>query len=135
MDSANSTTADPPADQTPATVDLEGGTQCLIPVMFPAYVSPIIPVAIPYWPGPGSGHDQASTAKTESHEVLKPTAVHSKSPINVDDLVGMSKLTLGDGAPTSLKVGGLSRQSAFHASNPSARTSNIDSNHSPIHAV
>ncbi|CAH1453819.1 unnamed protein product [Lactuca virosa] len=142
MDSANSTTADPQIDPTPTpatvSVNLEGssGSQCLIPMMFPAYVSPIIPVAIPYWPGP-SGQDQDSMAKTEAHEVLKPTAVHSKSPINVDDLLGMSKLTLGDGgAPTSLKVGGLSRQSAFHASNPGARpSSKMDSNHSPIHAV
>lgn len=143
MDSANSTTADPQIDPTPTpatvSVNLEGGSgsQCLIPMMFPAYVSPIIPVAIPYWPGP-SCQDQDSMAKTEAHEVLKPTAVHSKSPINVDDLLGMSKLTLGDGggAPTSLKVGGLSRQSAFHASNPGARpSSKMDSNHSPIHAV
>lgn len=137
MDSANSTTADPPTDPPPTTVNLDGGSQCLIPVMFPAYVSPMIPVAIPYWPGPGSTQDQPSTAKSEAHEVLKPTAVHSKSPIDVDDLVGMSKLTLGDaGAPTSLKVGGgMSRQSAFHASNPGKRPSNMDSSHSPIPAV
>ncbi|CAI9293274.1 unnamed protein product [Lactuca saligna] len=35
-------------------------------------------------------------AKTESHQVLKPTEVHSKIPINVDQLVGLSKLILGD---------------------------------------
>ncbi|PWA50984.1 Homeodomain-like protein [Artemisia annua] len=137
MDSANSNTADLPVDQTPVPLD---GSQLLYPVMFPAYVSPLIPVAIPYWPGPGSSQDQSSSGKTESHEVLKPTAVHSKSPINVDDLVGMSKLTLGesigDGATTSLKLaGGLSRQSAFHASNPGPRSSNMDSGHNPIHAL
>nr|GEX28482.1 transcription factor MYBS3-like [Tanacetum cinerariifolium] len=136
MDSANSNTADLPVDQTPVPLD---GSQLLYPVMFPAYVSPLIPVAIPYWPGPGSSQDQSS-GKTESHEVLKPTAIHSKSPINVDDLVGMSKLTLGesigDGATTSLKLaGGLSRQSAFHASNPGPRSANIDSGHNPIHAL
>ncbi|KAK1430522.1 hypothetical protein QVD17_13330 [Tagetes erecta] len=139
MDSANSTTVDFPVDQTPAPVNHEG-SQCLYPVMYPAYVSPLIQVAIPYWPGPGSVQDQSTSVKTESHEVLKPTAVHSKSPINVDDLVGMSKLTLGesigDGAPPSLKlVGGLSRQSAFHASNPGPRTSDMDSKHNPIHAL
>ncbi|KAL8210134.1 hypothetical protein R6Q57_006866 [Mikania cordata] len=139
MDSANSNSVDLPVDPTPAPLNLEG-PQYLYPVMLPAYMSPFIPVAIPYWPGPGSNQDQDSSVKTESHEVLKPTAVHSKSPINVDDLVGMSKLTLGesigDGAPTSLKlVGGLSRQSAFHESNPGPRTSNMDSNHNPIHAV
>ncbi|KAL8196164.1 hypothetical protein R6Q57_025164 [Mikania cordata] len=139
MDSANSTTVDFPADPTPAPVTLEG-SQCLYPVMFPAYVSPLIPVAIPYWPGPGPVQDQSPPVKTESHEVLKPTAVHSKNPINVDDLVGMSKLTLGesigDGTPASLKlVEDLSRQSAFHASNPGPRTSDMDSKHNPIHAV
>ncbi|KAI3691618.1 hypothetical protein L6452_31415 [Arctium lappa] len=139
MDSANSNTVDPSIDPTHAPLNLDG-SQCLYPVMFPTYVSPLIPVAIPYWPGPGSGQsgqDLTSSAKTESHEVLKPTAVHSKNPINVDDLVGMSKLTLGesigDGAPNSLKlVGGMNRQSAFHANNPGPRT---DSNHNPIHAV
>ncbi|KAI7730236.1 hypothetical protein M8C21_023073 [Ambrosia artemisiifolia] len=141
MDSANSNTVDFPVDSAPAPApaNLEGA-QCMYPVMFPAYMPPLIPVAIPYWPGPGSVQDQPTSVKTESHEVLKPTAVHSKSPINVDDLVGMSKLTLGesigDGAQASLKlVGGLSRQSAFHASNPGPRTSNIDSKHNPIHAV
>lgn len=62
--------------------------------MFPAYVSPFIPVAVPFWPGSGPGPQPAATAKAESHEVLKPTAVHSKSPINVDELVGLSKLSL-----------------------------------------
>ncbi|KAK1419044.1 hypothetical protein QVD17_28200 [Tagetes erecta] len=138
MDSANSNTVDLPIDPTHAPLNLE--QQYMYPVMFPAYVSPLIPVAIPYWPGPGSGQDQGSSVKTETHEVLKPTAVHSKTPINVDDLVGMSKLTLGesigDGAPTSLKlVGGMTRQSAFHASNPGPRSSDMDSNHNPIHAV
>ncbi|MBA0563785.1 hypothetical protein Golob_008748 [Gossypium lobatum] len=74
--------------------------------------------------------------KTDTHEVVKPTAVHSKSPINVDELVGMSKLSLGesigDNGPSSLslKLDGSSRQSAFHA-NPSSR----NSSGSPIHAV
>lgn len=140
MDSANSNTADLPNDPTNAPLSLEG-SQCLYPVMFPAYIPQLVPVAIPYWPGPGSGQVQSSSAKTETHEILKPTAVHSKSPINVDDLVGMSKLTLGesigDGAPTSLKLvgGGLSRQSAFHENNPGPRTSKMDSNHNPIHAL
>ncbi|KAI7737077.1 hypothetical protein M8C21_008773 [Ambrosia artemisiifolia] len=139
MDSTNSNMVDLSIDPTPAPLNLEG-PQYLYPVMFPAYMPPLVPVAIPYWPGPGSGQDQASSVQTESHEVIKPTAVHSKSPINVDDLVGMSKLTLGEsigeGAPSSLKlVGGLRGQSAFHENTPAPRTSNMDSNHSPIHAV
>ncbi|XP_076942626.1 transcription factor MYBS3-like [Bidens hawaiensis] len=139
MNSANSNTVDFHVEAPSAPLNLEPSPYLYL-VMFPAYVPSLIPVAIPYWPGPGSGQDQGSSVQTESHEVLKPTAVHSKNPINVDDLVGMSKLTLGEpigeGAPSSLKVvGGLSRQSAFHASNPGPGTSNMDLNHSPIHAV
>lgn len=77
----------------------------------------------------------------ETHEVLKPTAVHSKSPINVDELVGMSKLSLGESighaGPSSLTLKlleGSSRQSAFHA-NPASGSSSMNSSGSPIHAV
>ncbi|XXG77901.1 hypothetical protein AAC387_Pa08g1958 [Persea americana] len=76
-----------------------------------------------------------------THEVVKPTAVHSKEPINVDELVGMSKLTLGeslgDKAPSSLSLkllDGSDRQSAFHP-NPATSGSSLNSGSSPIHAV
>ena len=71
--------------------------------------------------------------------MLKPTAVHSKSPINVDELVGMSKLSLGDSVgdsgPSSLSLKlleGPSRRSAFQAT-PPCGSSNV--NGSAIHAV
>ncbi|CAN4127664.1 unnamed protein product [Withania somnifera] len=96
----------------------------------------VFPMPYPCWPG-----YTAEPAKAETHEVLKPTAVHSKSPINVDELVGMSKLSLGesigDAKPPSLSlklVEGSSRQSAFHA-NPSSGSSGMNSSHNPIHAV
>lgn len=61
--------------------------------------------------------------------------------INVDELVGMSKLSLGESignsSPSSLSLKlleGSSRQSAFHA-NPASGSSNINSSGSPIHAV
>lgn len=104
-------------------------SQLCYPVVFPAYFSPVVPFPIPFWAG-----CNAEPTKMESHEVLKPTAVHSKSPINVDELVGMSKLSLGDSIGTlgssslSLKLGGSSsRQSAFHA-NPASdgSGSNLD---------
>ncbi|KAG8476102.1 hypothetical protein CXB51_032882 [Gossypium anomalum] len=101
------------------------------PVVYPAYCPPFYPFSFPYW----IGYNTEPT-KTDMHEVVKPTAVHSKSPINVDELVGMSKLSLGesigDNGPSSLslKLDGSSRQSAFHA-NPSSR----NSSGSPIHAV
>lgn len=137
MDSANSNSADQAADPPTNLMHPEGSQYCY-PVVFPAYMSPFIPVAIPYWAG-GSGPGPQPAAKAESHEVLKPTAVHSKTPINVDELVGLSKLSLGksdgDGGSNSLKlVGSLSRQSAFHANNPNPRPA-MGSGHSPIHAV
>ncbi|GAB4835013.1 Transcription factor kua1 [Ancistrocladus abbreviatus] len=110
-------------------------SQSCYPVVCPTYVSPFFPFAIPFWAG-----YTAEPAK-EMHEVLKPTAVHSKSPINVDELVGMSKLSLGESlghgerSNLSLKLLEVSnRQSAFHA-NPSHGNSSMNSSNSPIHAV
>ncbi|KAL6985958.1 Transcription factor kua1 [Sarracenia purpurea var. burkii] len=111
--------------------------QCSYPVVFPAYISPVLPFCVPFWPG----HVSEPT-KTETHEVLKPRAVHSKSPINVDELVGMSKLSLGgeslaNSGPSSLSAKLLdnsSRQSAFHA-HPTSGRSGINSSSNPIHAV
>ncbi|WOL06236.1 transcription factor MYB1R1-like [Canna indica] len=92
--------------------------QCSYPVMLPAYFSPFLQLPFPFW----SGH-KADTSEQQTHEIIKPTAVHSKAPINVDELVGMSKLSIGEsGGSTvsSLDLIGGSRQSAFHA-NPSTR--------------
>lgn len=111
-------------------------SQYSYPVVYPAtYVTPIYPLPIPYWPG-----YCPEPAKAERHEVFKPTAVHTKSPINVDELVGMSKLSLGESLgdvkpPVSLKLAeGSTRQSAFHAK-PASGNSSMSSSHNPIHAV
>ncbi|XAR54923.1 hypothetical protein NMG60_11030258 [Bertholletia excelsa] len=130
MDSTNSNENEP-NPQRPE------NSQCYYPVVFPAYISPFLPYTVPYWPGPS-----AEPTKTEMHEVLKPTAIHSKTPINVDELVGMSKLSLGeslgDAGPSSLSLklleGSSSRQSAFHA-NPTSESSRVSSSINPIHAV
>lgn len=113
-------------------------SQSCYPVIYPAYFSPFFPFSLPFWSGHGNSTE---TNKKETHEVLKPTAVHSKSPINVDELVGMSKLSLGESighsGPSSLSLKlleGSSRQSAFHA-NPDSGSSNMNSSGSPIHAV
>nr|ABH02846.1 MYB transcription factor MYB180 [Glycine max] len=95
MDSTNSNDGEP-APSKPE------NTQSSYPMLYPAYYSPVFPFPLPYW----SGYSPESTKKEETHEVLKPTAVHSKSPINVDELVGISKLSLGesigDSGPSSL---------------------------------
>ncbi|MED6137231.1 Transcription factor kua1 [Stylosanthes scabra] len=110
-------------------------SQSPYPVLYPTFYPPLFQLPIPCW----SGYDPEPAKKKESHEVLKPTPVHSKSPINVDELVGMSKLSLGDSisdsAPSSLSLKlleGPSRQSAFHAT-PACEGSNM--NGSAIHAL
>ncbi|GAB2274192.1 Transcription factor kua1 [Dionaea muscipula] len=115
-------------------------SQNCYPLVYPTYVAPFFPFAIPFW---AAGYNNTSEpAKEPPHEVLKPTAVHSKSPINVDELVGMSRLSLGEsignGEPSSLSLklleGSTTRQSAFRANNPPhSRSSSCSS--SPIHAV
>ncbi|XP_010258818.1 PREDICTED: transcription factor MYB1R1 [Nelumbo nucifera] len=111
-------------------------TQSSYPVVFPAYFSPFFPFSFPFWPGYNT---EAMTKET--YEIVKPTAIHSKSPINVDELVGMSKLSLGESlansGPSSLSlqlVEGSTRQSAFHASSATGHSS-MDRNSNPIHAV
>ncbi|KAA0041072.1 transcription factor MYB1R1 [Cucumis melo var. makuwa] len=129
MDSTNSNDG----ETAPAEPD---GPQCCYPVVYPAYVAPFFPFSIPFY----SGYS-AETTNKETHEVLKPTAVHSKSPLNVDELIGMSKLSLGESighaGPSSLSLKlleGSSRRSAFHA-NPASGSENMSSGGSPIHAV
>ncbi|XP_059640138.1 transcription factor KUA1-like isoform X2 [Cornus florida] len=129
MDSANSNDGEP-------VLPKPDSSQLHYPVVFPAYVPPFFPYSFPFWPGYST-----EPAKTETHEVLKPTAVHSKSPINVDELVGMSKLTLGESlgdagsSNLSLKLlEGSTRQSAFHA-NPASGSSGMNSGSNAIHAV
>ncbi|KAG8382437.1 hypothetical protein BUALT_Bualt05G0077200 [Buddleja alternifolia] len=109
------------------------------PLVYPAaYVAPpFFPLSIPFWAG-GGGYNAEEPLKEETHQVVKPTAVHSKSPINVDELVGMSKLSLGEslgdsGQSSTLSLelvqGSSARPSAFHANNPPSATSDINSTH------
>ncbi|KAE8689491.1 hypothetical protein F3Y22_tig00110937pilonHSYRG00119 [Hibiscus syriacus] len=109
-------------------------SQPFYPVVYPTYFPPFFPYSFPYW----MGYNTEPTKDT--HEVVKPMAVHSKSSINVDELVGMSKLSLGEtigdvGSSLSLKLDGSSRQSAFHANPASSSKSSMDSSGNPIHAV
>ncbi|KAL9231152.1 hypothetical protein vseg_006410 [Gypsophila vaccaria] len=117
MVSSNSNEAelDPTEPETSQTSYPTDTPQTYFPVVYPTYVSPFYPYPVPLW----TGYNLESTK--EMHEVVKPTAVHSKKPINVDELVGMSKLSLGDtigsGEQSSLSkklLQGSSRQSAFH---------------------
>lgn len=124
MDSTNSNDGGEPV------LPKADGAQPCYPVVFPAYISPFFPFSFPLW-----SIENIEPAKMETHEVVKPTAIHSKSPINVDELVGMSQLSLGESSagPSSLSLKlleGTARQSAFHAN-----TASGSSGSSPIHAV
>ncbi|XP_010518718.1 PREDICTED: uncharacterized protein LOC104798365 [Tarenaya hassleriana] len=130
MDSTNSSTGEPP-------VTAEDNTQLQLPasfpVLYPTYFSPFYSFTFPVWP---AGYVPEPTKKEESHEILRPTAVHSKAPINVDELLGMSKLSLGESEqqplPLNLVGGSSTRQSAFHPSPASGGGSDMKS---AIHAV
>ncbi|CAK9174553.1 unnamed protein product [Ilex paraguariensis] len=94
----------------------------VIPSFFPVY----LPVPFPLWPPNAVPLEDDKGADTSHHQVLKPIAILPKDPVNVDELVGMSQLSLGETeanhmvpSPLSLKsLGEPSRQSAFHASTP-----------------
>ncbi|KAJ0236782.1 SANT/Myb domain-containing protein [Hirschfeldia incana] len=111
------------------------------PVLYPTYFSPFYSFPFPVWPAPAY---VTEPAKEETHEILRPTAVHSKAaPINVDQLLGMSKLSLGESGQNgvseqslSLKLvgGSSSRQSAFHPNPVSGGGGGSDMN-TVIHAV
>ncbi|KAJ4900017.1 myb-like transcription factor family protein [Raphanus sativus] len=110
------------------------------PVLYPAYFSPFYSFPFPVWP---AAYVTGPPANEETHEILRPTAVHSKAaPINVDQLLGMSKLSLGEFSQNgvleqslSLKLvgGSASRQSAFHP-NP-ANGGGVPDMNTVIHAV
>ncbi|KAI5602684.1 hypothetical protein POPTR_001G189800v4 [Populus trichocarpa] len=95
-----------------------------VPGFFPAYM----PVPYPYWAPNTTPFEEGKGAATSHHEVLKPVPSILKEPFNVDELVGMSHLSLGEierrhrePSPLSLKlIGEAPRQSAFHASAPAS---------------
>lgn len=94
--------------------------------VYPGYYQAFIPVPIPFWPSNMVLQGEDGVTKASEHQILKPTPVFPKEPVNVDELVGLSHLSIGDGAgrqvessSLSLKLTGepSSRQSAFHARN------------------
>ncbi|KAM0945626.1 putative transcription factor MYB-HB-like family [Dioscorea sansibarensis] len=104
---------------------------CTYPVVYPAYFMPVF-LPVPYWPS-----YQLDNAGREVHGIVRPTAVHPNTPIDVNELVGMSQLSLGESIgrpPSALSLGGSDRQSAFHA-NPPRKDTSTNSGASPIHAV
>lgn len=84
----------------------------LVPCYFPYYLS----VPFPMWPPNMAPPEDGRVAETSHHRVLKPTPVIPKEPINIDQIVGMSQLSLAENEPSPLSLkflGETSRQSAF----------------------
>ncbi|MBA0720132.1 hypothetical protein Golax_007769 [Gossypium laxum] len=95
-----------------------------------SFISPYAPVAYPFWPPNLAPNDEGKGIEASQHQVLKPVPMFPKEPVNVDELVGMSQLSIGESekghrepSPLSLKLlGEPSRQSAFHANAPVGAT-------------
>ncbi|KAK3121010.1 hypothetical protein QOZ80_8BG0644640 [Eleusine coracana subsp. coracana] len=118
-----------------------GGARMVMPEAMPPYIYPMMlppPYFHPgYVPVPYYGYVPVlygpPGAVQAPHEVVKPVAVHSKPPLNVNDLYSMSELSLkGDssangGVPASplppKPIGKPERQSAFHGKGPSGGSS------------
>lgn len=108
---------------------------------FPSY----LPVPFSIWPSIGAPIEEFNRGETSQyhHQVLKPIPVIPKEPVNVDELVGMSHLCIGETqvldrepSPLSLKLlGEPSRQSAFHANAPVGGSDLNSSKNSAIQAV
>ncbi|CAL5443908.1 unnamed protein product [Camellia sinensis] len=96
-------------------------------VFFPAH----LPVPFPLLPSNTAPLEEESAVELSRHQVLRPIPLLPKEPVNVDELVGMSQLSLGGtesrGIESStlclnLFLGAPSRRSAFHASAPVNRS-------------
>ncbi|XP_010267151.1 PREDICTED: transcription factor MYB1R1 isoform X2 [Nelumbo nucifera] len=113
--------------------------------MVPGHFTTYLPIPFPFWPsGLAPAGEEINVGETSHHhQVLKPTPILSKDPFNVDEVVGLSTLSLGEAAagriepsPLTLKLRGApSRQSAFHANPPVSGSDLSKSNSSIIHAV
>lgn len=107
-----------------------------VPALYPA----LVPVPLTLWPPSVAHVEEAGT----THEILKPTPLNGTEVIKVDDVVGMSKLSIGEARSGSMEPTALTlqligstdtRQSAFLVSPPMNRPEISKRNSSPIHAV
>ncbi|KAK0598662.1 hypothetical protein LWI29_036763 [Acer saccharum] len=88
--------------------------------------------------------EEDKEAENCNHQILKPIPILPKEPVNLDELVGMSHLSVVETAerryrepsPLSLKLlGEPSRQSAFHANAPVSNPDLSNGKTSPIQAI
>lgn len=111
-----------------------------VPAFYPAF----IPVPYAFWPQLNLAAPATEEEMGETHEIVKPMPVIPKEPVNMDEVTGMSKLSIGEHvagrmepSALSLKLLGAStsRQSAFHLNLPSAQPDLSQGSSNAIHAV
>lgn len=119
------------------------------PLFIPGYFhAPMpVPVSFPIWqPVIAQSEDGKCPEMISHHQVLKPIPLLPKEPVNVDELVGISQLSLIETKSSSnpkaipslsLKLlGEPSRQSAFHVNSAPQSGSDLSTGkNSPIQAV
>lgn len=111
------------------------------------FFPPCFPVTYTIWlPATSTEHTLEASASSQQHQVLKPKPGFAKERTNMDELVGMSQLSIGmetrheaetshSPSPLSLKlIGEPSRPSAFH-SNGSVSGSGLSKGSSAIQAT
>jgi hypothetical protein len=116
------------------------------PMLVPGgFFPPCFPVTYTIWlPASLHGTEHALNAETSSqqHQVLKPKPGFAKERVNMDELVGMSQLSIGmatrhetetSPSPLSLRLEP-SRPSAFH-SNGSVNGADLSKGNSAIQAI
>ncbi|GLJ30729.1 hypothetical protein SUGI_0609010 [Cryptomeria japonica] len=129
VDSANSTEVQ---NQFP-----QGSVQmACIPPAYPTFVGQSLPIPVPFWPVFRPNPNDLPP----NSNIFKPRAEVPKAPVNIDELTGISQLSIGEPAgpiePSALSLKLLSkpsRQSAFHT-NPSLNNSSL-SPINPIHVA
>ncbi|XP_008791498.1 transcription factor MYBS3-like [Phoenix dactylifera] len=108
----------------------------------PAFYLASIPMPYTFWPPDLNAPAKQETG--EMHEIVKPTPVVPKEAVNMDEVAGMSKLSIGEHAAgrmepsaLSLKLLGAStsRQSAFHLNPSISRPDLSQGSSNAIHAV
>ncbi|KAJ8773479.1 hypothetical protein K2173_004309 [Erythroxylum novogranatense] len=126
----------------PSKFPIVSGSSEFMPFV-PGFIPAYIPVPYPNWSQHTATPDERNAAETCHHEVLKPVPVAPRDPVNINELLGISHLSLGEiekgckePSPLSLKLTGeSSRQSAFRASAPVSESGIRKSKECPIQAV
>ncbi|KAJ4893772.1 Homeodomain-like superfamily protein [Raphanus sativus] len=135
----------PPQEQPEEAIE---PSNVLSPMLVPTgFFPPCFPVTYTIWlPATSTEHTLEASASSQQHQVLKPKPGFAKERTNMDELVGMSQLSIGmetrheaetshSPSPLSLKlIGEPSRPSAFH-SNGSVSGSGLSKGSSAIQAT